>query len=312
LPMGALIGSLLGLSNLARSSELTVIRASGVSTLRIGIWAGLAGLILALVAWFIGDYIAPPLEQYARQQKLLAKSNDIGLTDNLDAWAKDGNTFISAQRKSADNQFGGVYVYRFDEKHRLQSMARADRAHAKGNFTDAAYMDQSALAAPRQQLWQLSDYAESALSTDSGQLHITVTKRPTHEFKTALSADFLGLAAVEPESLPVTVLFRYAQHARANHLDAYDYETELWARFSRTVALVFIVMLAVPFAVAPIRSGNVGLRTVMGSLCGVGFYVFAKVLQDGGHVFGLSPWVIAWAPTLLLATITTVALVRLR
>src|SRR5688500_14410951 len=35
LPVGALIGALLGLSNLARGSELTVVRSAGVSVLRL-------------------------------------------------------------------------------------------------------------------------------------------------------------------------------------------------------------------------------------------------------------------------------------
>src|SRR5688572_17760546 len=38
LPIGALIGALLGLGNLARGSELIVIRASGVSIVRLCGW----------------------------------------------------------------------------------------------------------------------------------------------------------------------------------------------------------------------------------------------------------------------------------
>src|SRR5580704_19574102 len=48
LPITALIGSLLGLGSLARGSELTVIRAAGVSIARLAGTALLAGLILVL------------------------------------------------------------------------------------------------------------------------------------------------------------------------------------------------------------------------------------------------------------------------
>ena len=46
LPITALIGSLLGLGSLARGSELTVIRATGVSVARLAGIALLAGLLL--------------------------------------------------------------------------------------------------------------------------------------------------------------------------------------------------------------------------------------------------------------------------
>jgi lipopolysaccharide export system permease protein len=314
LPIGALIGALFGLGNLARSSELTVMRASGVSNLRIGLWTGLAGLALSIAAWLIGDYLAPPMEQYARQQKLLAIRNDISVTDNLHAWAKDGNTFVSVRRRAEDNQFGGVYVYRFDDQHHLTSIARASVATTPSTRSShrSALPSADGAAERNQQVWALHDYAESSLKVEGDELRVSVSNKSVGQLNTALSADFLGLANVEPESLPGKVLFDYIRHAKANNIDARIYETALWTRISRAVALVFVVMLAVPFALAPVRSGNVGLRIVLGSLVGIGFFIFAKILEDGGRVFSLSPIASAWIPTALVATISLVALARTR
>ena len=61
LPIASLIGALLALGNLARSLELIVVRAAGVSTLRIGMWVGTAGLLLMLMTAVIGEFIAPPV-----------------------------------------------------------------------------------------------------------------------------------------------------------------------------------------------------------------------------------------------------------
>ena len=144
LPLGALIGALLGLANLARGSELTVMRAAGVSSLRLGLWAGITGLFLAGVAWLIGDYVAPPLQQYALQHKTFARFKEVSLIGDASAWGKDGNTFISMQRQTTDNQFGGVYIYRFDDAHHLISVGRAAKADAGAH-------------------WQLRDYVESRL-----------------------------------------------------------------------------------------------------------------------------------------------------
>src|SRR5256885_16678082 len=55
LPITALIGSPLGLGSLARGSELTVVRASGVSIARLAGIALLAGLLLVFVELLLGD-----------------------------------------------------------------------------------------------------------------------------------------------------------------------------------------------------------------------------------------------------------------
>lgn len=294
LPLGALIGTLLGLANLARGSELTVMRAAGVSILRIAAWVGVTGLLLAGAAWVIGDYIAPPLEQYALQQKTFARFKEISLVgDQSSAWAKDGNTFISVQRQTTDNQFGGVFVFRFDEQHHLISVARAASAEADKQ-------------------WLLRDYVESRLETRQDGDHVIVSREPTHRFETSLSADFLGLGAKSPETLPGRVLFEMIGHLQANGLDASAFEIAFWSRIARTVAIVFFVMLAVPFALGSTRSGSANIRIVIGVLIGVAFFLFAKTVESGAPVFNLPPLLVAWSPTILLAVVTLGALARAR
>jgi len=90
------------------------------------------------------------------------------------------------------------------------------------------------------------------------------------------------------------------------------YETAFWARIARTVAVAIIVVLAVPFAFGPMRSTGTGVRTVVGIMIGVGFFLLARLLENGGAVFNLSPLAVAWLPTVVLMLITTVALARLR
>jgi lipopolysaccharide export system permease protein len=293
LPLGALIGALLGLANLARGSELAVMRAAGVSTARIGIWAGLTGVMLAGAAWLIGDYVAPVLQQYALQHKTFARFKEVSLLGDASAWAKDGNTFVSVQRQTTDNQFGGVYIYRFNDEHRLVSVARAAKAEAGDR-------------------WQLRDYVESRIDAHPDGDHVETERAAAREFETNRSVDFLGLAAQEPEALPGRVLFELIRHLRANELDASQYEIAFWSRIARTVAVVFFVMLAVPFAQGSSRSGSANLRVVIGVMIGVAFFLFAKTIESGAAIFDLPPLLVAWSPTLLLATITLVALARAR
>ena len=291
LPIAALIGSLLALGNLARSLELVVIRAAGVSTLRIGLWVGSAGLVLMVMTAVIGEFIAPPLEQYARQMKMFERFQDVSMTGNQSAWAKDGSSIVSVRQQSADNRYGGVYVFKFDERRRLTSMGHASSASIGADSK-----------------WRLDNFRQSVIERD----RVIASQTRRAEIDTTLSPEFLGLAVFDPDSLPVRGLYGYIQHLRANGLEASAYETAFWARIARTVAVAIIVVLAVPFAFGPMRSTGTGARTVIGIMIGVVFLLLAKMLESGGAVFEVHPFVIGWGPTILLTIVTFIAVARVK
>jgi len=291
LPVGALIGALLGLGNLARGSELVVMRASGVTTLRFCAWLGLAGFILAVLMVGLGEFVAPPLERYARQLKVFSKYSEFSFAGNRGTWVRDGDTIISVAQQSSGARYGGVQVYRFDPGRRLLAVGRAESASvddAKG--------------------WQLEGYSETRF-TDAG----TVTEQSAvKQVRTTLSAEFLGLAVVEPETMGLRDLRAYIAHLVRNDLDATAFEAAFWARIARVTALVLVVMLALPFALGPMRDSGQGARTVVGILIGAGFILLSRTLESSGRLFDLEPWIVGWGPTVLLAALTTVLLARIR
>ncbi len=291
LPIASLIGALLSLGNLARSLELVVIRAAGVSVVRIGAWVFGAGVLLMGATWMLGEYVAPPMEQYAREMKTFQKFQDYSMAGNRAAWAKDGDTILSVQRQSAENSFGGVYVFEFDAQRRLKSMGKAGSA------------DIDAL-----NRWALSDYRQSKIEGD----RIVPEQHPSTILPTNVSAEFLGLAAIKPDAMPVRALFSYVAHLKRNGLDADSAEAAMWARIARTVAVAIIVVLAVPFAFGPMRSTGTGARTVVGIMVGVVFLLLARLMDSSGAIFDLPPILVGWTPTLVLALVTGIAVSRVR
>jgi len=291
LPVGALMGSLLALGNLARGSELVVMRASGVSVFRLAGWVAIAGAGLTLLTWVIGDYVAPQAERFADRYKTLAKTNQYSTLGSDDLWAKDGNVFLSVQKQSDINSFGGVYVLRFDEERRLQSVGRAESAELADG-----------------QSWRLKRYVETQFNAD----RVVATQQGSVTFQTNLSAEFLGAAAADPETLTGTALLRYIRYLDDNRLESTQYQTAFWTRVARTSALLIIVMLAVPFSFGPMRSTGMGARMVVGILVGALFFLLARLLSNGGAVYNLNPLIIAWGPTAVLALVTTIAIARVR
>jgi len=291
LPVGGLLGALLALGNLARGSELIAMRTAGASVWRIAQWVATAGLILTAITWVVGDYLAPQLEQFANQQRMLAKFNQFKASGAESLWAKDGNTFIAVQAQNSADSYGGIHVLRFDDQHRLVSVGRASSAQLLGT-----------------QRWQLRNYNETRFDND----HAIVSKQANAELTTSLSPEFIGAASRDPSQLTGSELRGFIHHLRENQLETRDYEIAWWSRIARTTSLLIIVMLAVPFSFGAMRSTGMGARMVVGILLGSTFFLAAKLLSDAGTVFHLQPLLVAWLPTLLLLVVTSIAISRVR
>lgn len=294
MPVAALIGALVGLGNLARGSELIVVRAAGVSVLRVALASAGAGVLLLVLGGVLGEVLAPPLEAYAQQIRTFGKYNNFSFAGRAGIWVKDGSRIVSIQQQSADNVYGGLYVYTVeagaDGRQHLAAIARADRAEVEGHG------------------WRLFNFADSTLGADS----VTVRRVPTLSVNGGISPEFLGIAVVDPASLPIRGLWRYVQHLRANGLESRSWEVALWSRISRSLSTVLLCMLAVPFVFGPLRSAGAGSRTVIGIIVGVVYFLINRTLENSGDVYGLNPLLVAWAPAALLAVVTGVAIVRVR
>jgi lipopolysaccharide export system permease protein len=71
-PITALLGCTIGLGVLASNSELTIMRAAGISLNKI-VWSTMkVGMVLVALTLIIGESVAPVAEQYARTLRSVA------------------------------------------------------------------------------------------------------------------------------------------------------------------------------------------------------------------------------------------------
>src|SRR2546429_1712508 len=108
LPITALIGSLLGLGSLARGSELTVVRASGVSIARPAGLSLLSGLLLILVELLLGEVLPPPLQQAARGEKAFSKPSKVSFRRGGRARVRGGELILNVAGQYSQRQFGSM------------------------------------------------------------------------------------------------------------------------------------------------------------------------------------------------------------
>ncbi len=291
LPIGAMIGALMGLGNLASGSELVVTRASGVSVWRIAWPVGLAGLTLSLIMYGIGEYAAPPMAQFAKREKTTNKLADVSFAGSSSAWVKDGSLILRVQTGEVDRAFGGVSLFQLDGPTKLRSIQRAERI---------------SVADPGR--WSLHNVATTRFADD----HVESELVSGIMMQSTVNPEFLGLAATDPQMLTLRGLASYIDHLRRNSLGTASYEIGYWSRIARLFAVIVVTLLALPFVFGPLRTTGAGTRTVIGVLLGVLFFLVSRTIENGGQLFGLNPALVGWLPTAAVGLCTLVAISRTR
>jgi lipopolysaccharide export system permease protein len=295
LPVTAMIGALVGLGALARGSELTIMRAAGFSVWRVARTAALAGVLLAAGGAALSEWLAPATSQFANQQKTFAKYAQVRVTGSAGAWVRDGRWLVNmdrplrpAARDAAAPDLGDMLFVELTPEFRLASVARASAATAVA--ASAGPVDVSANG------WALARFAETRFETDA----VRSSLRPEHRFVTTLSPEILGASSTTPARMSISALYEVMRYMDRNGLDSREWTFAFWTRVARIAAVVFAVMLAVPFVFGSQRSSGGGSRAMLGVAVGVGFFLLQSLLENGVLVFELDPALVAWVPTALL------------
>jgi lipopolysaccharide export system permease protein len=314
LPITALIGSLIGFGQLARGSEITVIRAAGVSVARLAGTALFAAALLIAFEGVLGEFVGPQLQEAANQQKAFSKYNSVGFGGGAGAWVRDGDLILNVARQSGSRQFVGMQVFELSPQHSVLSIGRAADATAAGHrtwilggYTESKFLYRSAAPAAGQ-----PGCGQSPAQCRPPVDRVTASAPGKKMLQSNVTAGFLGLAVQDPEQLTLSSLWQLIAYFHTNSLDARQYLFAFWSKVARTVAIAFSVLLALPFVLGSMRSAGAGTRTMLGLVIGLAFFLLQRLIESGTIVFNLDPVILAWLPTALLATVTLLLLARAR
>ncbi|GAB4361876.1 MAG: LPS export ABC transporter permease LptG [Gammaproteobacteria bacterium] len=279
LPMAALIGSLVGLGALANSSELVVMRASGVSLLRIALSVLRVGGLLIVVALVLGEGISPPAEQWAQERRTAALAEAFSNKTKLGFWVRDGDSYINIRRILPGARLSEVTIYRFGEDETLRSTL-----HAK-----SAVFDQGA--------WRLQQVRLSQLS----EQRVRTARHDEVVWETQLDPELVNVVSVEPERLSTLGLYQYVTYLQDNELESQRYEIAFWIKLLSPLATVLMLILALPFVFGSLRSVAISQRVLLGTFLGIGFQILSRSFGHIGQVYDLPPLFAAALPLVLFS-----------
>jgi lipopolysaccharide export system permease protein len=181
-------------------------------------------------------------------------------------WIKDGKAFINVAEVTPPATLNGLRIYEFDDSYRLRSLRYAAGAEYQGDNR-----------------WALLDVAQTEFASASTR----VSRHERMEWQSVLDPALLSVLLVKPEKMSAWSLYSYSQHLKENRQKSLRYEIALWGKLLYPVAVLVMMILALPFAYFQNRQGGVGAKIFAGIMLGLGFHFLNRLF---GHLGLLNDW----------------------
>lgn len=277
LPIAFLVGTLAALAQMARHSELAVLRASGMSVAALWGKLALAATIMGLVILVVGEWLVPPSEQFAR----LFRGNALGSSDvstdlRSGLWIRDGDDFINVRRVARDGRLRSLEIFRFGSDRTLTAIDRV----AEAKF-DAEHG-----------VWRLKEVQRRRFAAD----RIVAESMPELEWQTELTPNVLAVLTMEPSRMTMWALYTFSRHLLRNGQNADRYLQALLRKSIYPLTAFVMATLALPFALGHARGTPIGFKVFLGTLLGVAFHLLNSLSSNLGVLVGWSPWLAAALP----------------
>jgi lipopolysaccharide export system permease protein len=181
-----------------------------------------------------------------------------------------------------DLSLRGLRIYEFDHGYRLRSISFAER----GSFQ-------------RARSWVL----RGVVQTTFDDRRTSVRKIAEADWQSVLDPALLNVLQVKPEKMSAWRLHSYTQHLKENRQKALRYEIAFWTKVMYPVAVLAMMVLALPFAYFQRRQGGVGAKIVAGIMLGLAFHFLNKLFSYLGLLYDWPAVFSAVLPTLIVLSI---------
>ena len=291
-PLVLMLASLLTFLRLARTSELVVMRASGVSALRLISVPVLAAIVIGIVSVaVVNPFVAASIKRgeavandFTNQGSSLLSFSSEGV------WLRqadpEGQTVIQAARTNADGTIlSRVRMHRFDKAGTLYARINSPAAR----LTPGAWLLEDATQ------WELDPEGGFDRTFSGGRLNLP---------STLTSAEILESFA-PPEEVGFWDLGRFINQMEESGFSGVRHRLYLQSELAKPALFAAMVLIGAAFALRPTRFGQTGIMILLAVLAGFALYFLKDFAESLGGRGQIPLMVAAWSPpvaAILLAT----------
>jgi len=289
LPVASMFATLFTFGLLSRSSEITAMRAGGVT---IG-WLSrpLIGftLIIAIFSLLLGELVVPVTER--RQRELynidIRQKDKRGGYSQSDFWWREGNHFYSADLFDSRTNT----MHHFSEFEINSTWTAIRRTEAD----NARWIDPLVG-------WGMKDVVTYHLDTNPIVIeHLPSLPLPLKE----QPRDFYEFRS-DPDSMSYSELRNFVEKQRRNGISTFQYLPDLYNKFAFPLVIVITAFVVLPFTLKPARSGSMAFSSLAAIFIAFTYYAVDSFSISMGRAELLPPILAAWLANALMGIIAVV------
>ncbi len=287
-----LLGCVLGMGHLATTGQLIILRASGISILKIT-WLTLKNAIIFLICLtLIGELVAPTLSTYAENERSNALGQNSFSSSQDGFWIRDGDNFINVENNVDGSLFNGITVIEVNKSNKIERVVESKSAIFDGQNIN---MDST-----------------NIFSINSTNLFddIALKERNLYKKRVAFDQDLINSLEKEPKDLTTLTIVKQIQFLTDNKLRAEVFEVELYKRLVKPITLVAMILLAMLFIFGSTRDATLGRKIFFGVAIGLSFELISRIGGALALSFDFSPLLSAFIPAMAIMIIATIALIN--
>ncbi len=297
-PVATLLASIFSIGLLAKSNELTAMKAAGISIYRIALTLVVGGIVIAGGLWVFGEMILPEAnhrknviqsERIERRQAESAKVYKDQMFQGLEGRIFQFSNYISKSASGED-----VVIQRF-EGNRLTQIVTARRF---------VWHDS---------VWVGTDVTIKSIGNlDEADQPITIAERDTvvfHDFGEKPSYFEDWFSRQDALSMGYFKLQQFIEVSRALGKDVTRQIVDLYNKVSFPFINVIIILIGVSLASNPRRAG-LGISFGLSMAVSFIFYTMVKVAIEMGHNGMLDPVIASWGTNAVFLLFGLFLLVR--
>lgn len=286
-PIALMVSILMTMGLLSKSSEITAMRAAGVPIITLAAPALVLGGALSVCAFLIGEYVAPASERRSREiyNIDIRQKDRRGGYSQSKFWWRDGPRLFSVDNfDSRSDELSGLSVFEISPDYKVR--VRTDAASARWLNPELG--------------WSMVDVYERTFLSDGETRENRFRSLPLPIRDTP--EDFYEVRT-EPSTMTVSQLRRFIRQQRKNGIDVSDYLPYLSEKFSFALFNLVIVLIVLPFALRPARSGSMAGSVLAGLVIGFTYYVVHSFSMALGKAELFPPVLSAWVANIIMGTV---------
>ena len=280
LPFVVFIGTVVGMGILSSQSEITVLRAAGVSVFRLFGSVSIPVIVLMILGQLVAEFITPVLEARAENFKAEQQYKTPGVERHKRHWYREGNLFAAIDRVVDSKQLVGIWHFQINEELELTKIR-----HAKSG------------TAEEENGWVLREVDETILG---GEVVTTEQHKKWNWSTLTRPRQMATQLLIDPNKLSVSDLHYQIAYFSREGLNAQRYQLAFWSKLIQPISVLGLVLVALAMVVGPLREVGMGVRLVTALAVGIIFKYAQDMLGPMSILWNFPAWIAVFVPTVVV------------